>query len=305
MLWTHVRRIVKSGLVNFWRNKVVAIASVFVITVTLFVIGGLIMASAFLNASLNEIQAKVDVSVTFNPDVAEADVLAVKQSLETQPGVTAVTYTSREDELKNFRELHKDNSLLIQSLDELGNPFGARLSVRAADPSHYEAIATFLEGKNDESGALVAPIDKITFKKDLVDRLIGLIDATRKVGLAVSVVLIAMSVLVTFNTISLAIYISREEISVMRLVGAGDNYVRGPFMVEGLVAGILSAFIAMILLYPAVIWVKDATASVYGGVTLVSYYLSNFAQIFLILLGSGMILGTVSSYLAIRKYIKI
>jgi cell division transport system permease protein len=114
-----------------------------------------------------------------------------------------------------------------------------------------------------------------------------------------------MSILVTFNTISLTIYIAREEISVMRLVGADNSYIRGPFITEGVIAGGIAALIASILLYPSVLWIRNITTGVYGGIDLVSYYISHFGILFIILLASGIILGTVSSFLAIGRYLKV
>ena len=91
----------------------------------------------------------------------------------------------------------------------------------------------------------------------------------------------------------------------MRLVGADNSYIRGPCIVEGIIAGGLAALIAIILLYPSVLWVRSTTAGVYGGINLVSYYISHFGFLFLLLLGSGIILGTVSSFLAIGRYLKV
>jgi cell division transport system permease protein len=193
----------------------------------------------------------------------------------------------------------------MQSIDEVGNPFGARLSILANDPSQYEAIARFLENYDDEFSNQQTIIDQISFKKDIVDKMVSIIGTSRKIGLAISIILILMSVLVTFNTISLAIYSSREEISVMRLVGATNFYIRGPFIIEGMISGMIASFIALIFLYPSTIWVKNVTASVYGGVNLVSFYVNNFGQIFILLLVSGVLLGLISSYLAIRRYLRV
>lgn len=281
-------------------------ASVLVLTVTLTVFGALILSSAFLNSTLENIQQQVDISVTFIPEAEEAEVLVVKESLVALPEVTAVEYLSREQELESFRDRHKDNSLIIQSLDEVGNPFGARLNIRAADPSQYDAIAKFLNTRVSDNEAVAgAIIDHISFKKDVVDKLLKIMAASRRLGLAIAIVLVVLSVLVTVNTISLAIYTSREEISVMRLVGAGDLYVRAPFMVEGVLAGIIASILATGLLYPAAIWVRNATTNIYGGINLVAYYLENFGQILLILFGSGILLGVIASYLAVRKYVKV
>lgn len=304
MIFVKARRVIQSGFNNFWRSPVVSLASVFTMLVTLFVVGSLLLSNAFLNATLQTIQDQVDISVTFNPEAAETEVLALKESLTLLPEVTEVEYLSREQELASFRERHKDNSLIIQSLDEVGNPFGARLNIKAANPSQYETIAGFLEARGGEEGSSQL-IDNVSFKKDVVDKLLKVIDSSQRIGFAVTLVLVIISILVTINTISLAIYTSREEISVMRLVGASTLYVRGPFMVEGLIAGVIAAIGAVILLYPATIWVRNATTNVYGGINLVAYYVDNFTQIFLILLGSGILLGVIASYLAVRKYVKV
>ncbi len=304
MIFVKARRVIQSGFNNFWRSPVVSLASVFTMLVTLFVVGSLLLSNAFLNATLQTIQDQVDISVTFNPEAAETEVLALKESLTLLPEVTEVEYLSREQELQSFRERHKDNSLIIQSLDEVGNPFGARLNIKAANPSQYETIAGFLEARGGEEGSSQL-IDNVSFKKDVVDKLLKVIDSSQRIGFAVTLVLVIISILVTINTISLAIYTSREEISVMRLVGASTLYVRGPFMVEGLIAGVIAAIGAVILLYPATIWVRNATTNVYGGINLVAYYVDNFTQIFLILLASGILLGVIASYLAVRKYVKV
>lgn len=304
MLLVNLRRIIHSGFNNFWRSPAVSMASVFTLLVTLFVVGGLLLSSAFLDATLKNIQSQVDISVTFMPDAPESEVLALKEALTLLPEVTAVEYLSREQELQSFEERHKDNTLILQSLQEVGNPFGPRLNIQAADPAQYETIAKFLDNRTGGEGSDQL-IDTVSFKKDVVDKLLKIMSSTRRVGFALSVVLMVISVLVTINTISLAIYTSREEISVMRLVGAGDLYIRGPFMVEGIMAGLIASVGAMILLYPATIWVRNATTNVYGGINLVSYYVENFGQIFLVVLLSGILLGVIASFIAVRKYVKV
>lgn len=305
MFWTNLQRIVRSGFINFWRNRATASASVLVMTVTLFVIGALLLGSAFLQGSLQQIKDRVDISVLFKPDAPESEVLSLQSAVESLPQVKEAKYNSRDRELQDFIERHKDNTLLIQSLSEVGNPFGARLNIRAQDPSMYETISQFLTNKDDVALGGKGIIDQISLKKDVIDKLNKIIATTNQVGFAVSLVLVILSVLVALNTISLTIYTAREEISVMQLVGARRNYVRGPFVVEGIMAGMLATVLAIIVLYPAVLWVRATTVSVYGGIDLLSYYLNNFGQILFILLLSGVGIGALSSYLAIRKYLKV
>lgn len=297
------KRIIKAGFINFWRNKAVAIASVFVMTVTLFVLGSLLLGASFLEGTLNNIKDRVDISVTFKTDTEEEVIVALQKSLEQLPEVKTVTYSSPDQELEAFETRHADNALLIQSLEEVGNPFGARLSILAQDPSQYESVAKFLDNYNQGEGQNI--VDQVSFKKDIIDKLLSVIDTSRKVGLIISVLLIVMSILVTFNTISLTIYTARDEISVMRLVGASNTYISGPFMIEGIIAGSISTFLAMILLYPMSLWIRNTTLNVYGGIDMVAYYLSDFGRVFLILLASGVALGILSSMLATRKYLKV
>ncbi|OHA58005.1 MAG: hypothetical protein A2607_00920 [Candidatus Vogelbacteria bacterium RIFOXYD1_FULL_42_15] len=302
MIWINFKRIVKSGFINFWRNGLVSLASVLAIAVSLYVIGGLMVSSAFLNGVVAEVKNKVDISVSFKPETAVDDITAVKKSLSLLPDVKKVVYVSREDEYKSFRERHQDNALLLQSLDEVGNPFGARLNITAIDPNRYESIVYFLENDNQSLSVNRDIIDQVSFKRDIVSRLNKIIGIVKRIGLVASTVLICLAVFATFNTISLAIYTSREEVSVMRLVGAGNIYVKGPFLIEGIISGFLGTLVALFFLYPSVAWIKNVSYNAFGGVDLLSYLSGNFASIFLTLLVSGVGLGFMASYLAVRKY---
>lgn len=290
-----------SGLLNFFRSPVISAASVITLTVTLFMIGALVLSTAFFSASIAELQEKVDISVSFKQSASESAVLELQKSLKLLPEVKEVIYSSREQELADFRKRNANNALELQLLDELGNPFGARLNIRAIDPTHYESITKFL---SNQSGSASTIVDKISFKRDVVGRLINLVSTARQIGFALVLLLIFISLVVTFNTISLAIYVSREEISLMKLVGASHNYIRGPFLVEGIISGAISSLLALGLLYPGTLWLRNTTASIYGGFDLASYFTSHFPSLFALLLGSGIVLGILASFMATRKHLK-
>ncbi len=305
MLLTSLKRVVRWGFINFWRSAVVSLAAVVTITVTLFVIGALWLGGAFLNSSLEAVKTKVDISVALKPEATEAQAEELKAELERLPEVRQVGYSSRETELEDFKNRYQDNDLILQSLEEVGNPFGARLNIQASDPERYEAIARFLESDDALGAGGVTVVDQVSYKKNVVERLVEIISTSKRVGWAITLVLVLISLVVTFNTISLAIYISREEIALMKLVGSSDNYVRGPFVIEGSIAGLIAAVLATLLLYPATIWVRNATTGVFGGVNLVTYFLSHAVELFAGLVVIGVALGIVSSFLAVRKHLKI
>ena len=308
MLWTNIKRILRSGFVNFWRNRVVSLTSVLIMTVTLFTLGLIIFAGSLLDSSLEQIKNKVDVNIYFNVNAKEEDIFKLKNSVENLPEVAKVNYISRDQALANFRERHKNDYLTIQALDELGeNPLGASLGVKAKETSQYGSIAKFLDGQTELSQGKNPIIDKINYEQNkiAIEKLTNIINGAKKLGFVSTLFLILVSIIITFNTIRLAIYTVREEIAVMRLVGASNRYIRGPFIVEGIMYGIFSAILALILLYPTTIWLGSMSENFFGGINLFDYYINNFTQIFLIILSSGIILGAVSSFLAVRRYLRV
>jgi cell division transport system permease protein len=305
---TNTRRIVKTGFFNFWRNGFVSLSSIVVMIVTLSVIGGLIFLSAILNSTLTEIKNKVDINVYFVTDAQESDILSLQKTIEAIPEVAQVTYTSRDQALADFKTRHQNDQITLQALDELGNnPLGATLNIRAKDPSQYENIAKFLTDQTALSSNGSSIIDKVNYSQNKVaiDRLSHLIDSANRLGFIVTLVLAIISIVITFNTIRLAIFISKDEISVMRLVGAAQGYIRGPFVVAGVLYGAVAAVVTLILFFPITYWLGGATQNFFIGLNIFTYYLTNFGEFFLIIVGSGALIGAVSSIFATRKYLKV
>jgi cell division transport system permease protein len=308
MLWTNTKRIIKSGFVSFWRNSSVSFASILVMTMTLFVLGSVLFAGAILNASLNQIRDKVDINVYFVIDAQEEDILVLKKSIDALPEVAFAEYVSREKALERFRARHKDDQLTLQALEELGeNPLGANLNIKAKKTQQYESIAEFLKDESILSTTNETPIiDKVNYfqNKRAIDKLTEIIDSSETFSFIMIAILVIASIIISFNTIRLAIYTSKEEISVMKLVGASNSYIRGPFVFEGIMYGIVSAIITLAVFYPFTIWLGPLTENFFSDINLFDYYVDNFSKIFFIILGSGVLLGAISSYIAVWKYLK-
>jgi cell division transport system permease protein len=308
MLWTNIKRVVKAGFINFWRNGYVSLASLLVMVLTLFVIGSIIFTNVMLTASLEQIKDKVDINVYFVTAAGEEDVKNIQAQIEALPEVKQVTYISREQALADFKARHQNDQYTLQALDELqDNPLGATLNIKANEPSQYSGIVAFLNTESVAQKNGVPIIDKINYNqnKTAIDTLTRMIDAGQRIGIFLTVAFIAISIIITFNTIRLAIYSSREEIGIMRLVGASSKYVRGPFVIVGIMYGVISAVIAMAVFYPITYYLGKATQNFFGGVNVNGYYLQHFAEILLVLLGAGVVIGAVSSFLAVRRYLRI
>lgn len=308
-----LKRMLVTGWKNFARGGAVSAATVVVMTVTLTIIGSLLFLSALLTFTLDTIKEKVGVPIHFVTTATESEILAIKSQIEKLPQVAEVTYTSAADTLAAFRARHASDQITLQALDELGgNPLGASLLVRAKDTAEYESIVNFLEASPTLSAGGISIIDNISYgdtgsgktKKEVIDRLTLTIQATRQIGLAVFIVFALASILIAFATVRLAIYTAKDEIAVMRLVGASNIYIQGPFIVTGVITGVLAATLVLLLLWPATWYVGEKTVTWFGGFNVAQYYSSHFSLIFLILLGAGIALGALASVLAIHRYLK-
>ncbi len=260
-----------------------------------------------LDVSLAQIKDKVDINVYFVTTAEESAITDFQTALEGLSDVREVTYTSREEALAQFRERHKTDEVTIQALEELGdNPLGASLSIRAKDPSRYESIAQFLEEHRAAESTETPLIDRFNFNqnKEAIDKLTNIINAVEEASYITMLVLVCASILIAFNTIRLTIYTSREEISVMRLVGASNMFIRGPFILQGVMYGLLSGVLTLLIIYPIVLWLGPRTETFFA-FNIFNYFVSNFGHFFLVLVGSGIVLGTVSSTLAIARYLRV
>lgn len=307
MLWTNIKRIWRSGLASFWRGGVVSFAPVIIMSSTLFVIGALLFLGASFNHLLLSLKDKVDITVYFVPEASEADIIEMQGKIEKLPEVARVEYVSKEEALDRFKIEHAGDELILQSLEVIGdNPLGANINIKAKEISQLESISKFFDTDSAISSDGVSIIDNVNYhrNKEVIDRLTKIINAIDTLSFFTILLFVILSVVITFNTITLAIYSAKDEIGVMRLVGASDRHVRGPFVVQGAIMGGIAGVIVMIAFYPLTLWLGPITEFAFSGLNVFDYYTGNFFQFFLILISSGIFLGAFSSYLSVRKYIK-
>lgn len=304
--WTTVKRVARYGLIGFIRNGFVSLAAILIMTVTLFVVASLLISGAAFNSVLNELTNNVDVTVYFTTNATDDQMTQLQTSLEALPEVASVTFESRDQALAAFQERHQNDQLTMQALEELGdNPLGASLEVRAKQTAQYETIAKFLDDQQSSGSDVGKAIDTVNFyqNKTAIDRLTGIINTSRALGLGIALVLGLSSLLIAFNTIRLAIYTSRDEIGVMNLVGASHWFVRGPFMIAGILYGVISGLIVLVLLYPLTLWLGPGSERFLGTFNVFSYFVNEFPLLFVTVMGSGIALGALSSFLAVRRYL--
>ena len=318
MILTTTKRIIKTGFVNFWRNGFLSFAAIIVITMSLLAVGSLIFAAAFGRSLISEVKQQVDITVYFTLTAPDADIQSLRASVDHLPEVASTTYVSSDQALADFQAKWQNNSLIMQGLKEVGtNPFPASLSIKAKDPGQYGGITDYLEKKNptDDSGTPI--IDKINYQENklIIDRLSRIIPTVEQGGIAISFVLLLVAIIVVFNTIRLITYTVRDEISVMKLVGASNIYVRGPLVISGIMYGIISGVITLLLMAILAYW-SDLVLLRIAGVDVAqnfsfavnvfsSYFQAHLGELAGIILVAGIILGGVSSYIAARRYLRV
>ena len=300
---TTASRLIRYGTQTFWRQRLLSIATMVVILLALLVFEGLIISGVIANTAINSIQDKIDISIYFKAEASEDQMLQIKNNVEGRVEVESVEYISRDEALAMFRERHKDDETISRAVEELEeNPLSASLNIKATDPSKYSIIADYLN--NSVPAELV---ENITYNQNqvVIDRLASIIEVSRQVGLLAALFLTIVAILVAFNTILLGIYSNRDEISIMRLVGANNVYVRGPFVVMGVIYGVITATISIALASP-IIWFAAPYVKLFiPAMDLREYFTSHFFLLYLYQLLFGIGIGVLSSFIAIRRYLKI
>ena len=298
-----LKRIIKAGRIGFSRNGSQNTAMVFILVITVSFVTLLFLLNLSFQSLLADLQEKVDISVYFREEILEEDILEVKSELSKIPEVKNVEYVSREKALERFIERHRTDLVLMSSLDYVGeNPFLASLNIQACQASQYEAISSFLE-----TASFQPFIDKVDYyqRKPVIERISSIASGVNKIGVASGLFLAVLAVLVVFNTIRLAIYNSRKEISVMRLVGACNSFIQGPFLVQGAIAGSLAVLITVLVFSGACYFLSPKLEALFSGFNIWNYFIGNFWIILLIQVFTGIGLGVISSLIATKKYLKV
>ena len=299
----HLTRIFSVGWTNFKRNSYLSFGTTGVMVLVLMLFSGL-MAVNFLSASIvNNLENKVDISVYFKNEAAEEEIGAVKNELEELDTVARVEYVSRGQALEDFKARHAGDALIQESLAELeDNPLQASLSVKAKDSAEYPAIVQFLEANKFRS-----LVDKINFyeNEQVIKRVQSISNGMRNWGFLATMALAVVAVLVTFNTVRLTIYNQRQEIEIMRLVGGSNWHIKAPYLVEGGIYGAFAAAITLVIFYPVAYFVSPKVETLMPGVSLIGYFVSNSLQFIFLTAFIGVLLGAASSFVAIRRFLRV
>lgn len=287
--------------VSFWRNRWLSLAATLIMILTLFTVSFFSCLLVMVNSTTNLLKNKADISVYFNESASNEQIYSIENALLARTDIKNVDYVSKEKALQIWQQRNSENIILRDSISSTDNPLPRSLEIKTVRLEDLDAVNSFLSS-NDYRPL----VKEISYRKnkDLVDRMIRFTTFVKYFGWILSITFVVISILIIFNTIRLTIFARSGEIEIMKLVGASDLYVQGPFVMEGILYGIIAAIFSSAILYLAFKLSLPAAAR-YLEVENVKSLVSNISFISIIFtqLVVGAALGTFCSVLAVKKHL--
>ncbi|MCL4358067.1 permease-like cell division protein FtsX [Patescibacteria group bacterium] len=300
-------RIINTGLINFIRNLSLAVAAMAIMVITLTIVLFSLIVNFTFRHTISQITDKINVSVYLNNNLSTTQTNQLVGELKHLPNVGSVAYLSKSQVLKAYEQQNANNPQLIQAVNETNNPLPPTIIIKPINLNNLGAIKSFL----DEPKVAALQSDPPSYsgqEKQAIDQITHATNVLQEIGVIAVIVFAVVSVLIIFNTIQMAIFNRRDEIQIMRLLGAGTGYIRGPFIVESIVYGIFAAVISVVIIN-ASFQASSGTlqASSLGLLDIGyanSFFDSRFFELLLLQLGLGIVIGAISSLIATRRYLK-
>lgn len=301
-------RMVRYGVNNFSRNAWLTIAATAVMTITLTVVFVTLAAHQVLIDTVQEVKSKVDMSIYVKTDTADKDVKVIQSHLEKLTSVKSVAYVTPEQARADFAKQQAGDAGALAALNEATNKFPGTFRIQVLDINDTKQLEQFVKSDTTLKNH-IDPNRDPSFAGDRRSAIEGIgrvISFTEKAGLGASILFIAISSLIVFNTIRMAIFNRKDEIQMMKLIGADRSFIRGPFIVEavvyGIIAGVIATVIGIVALYASSDNLMSYGIVMHGATDLVVTYWPLVVAAMIVM---GGIIGIISSLLATQRYLKI
>lgn len=301
-MFTSIKRVLRWGWLAFKRQRGTSLATVFIFIMTISLVTFLVLFQKTASFLTDALERRIDVSVYFKEGTPKEEIFRLKEALSRVSEVKNVEFVSKEAALTQFSQRHKDNEVLLGALEELGtNPFLASLNIQTSEPNQYARLTNNLQ--SSQFSDIIAKIDFFD-RKPVIERLNSIILSINSVTAIVVVILAMGAAAIIFNQIRASIEASKEEIEIMRLVGASNWFIRGPFLIQGVLAGLFAVAITDLILSISLYFLAPKLEVLLPGLDLFSYFISNISLILLLQFLAALTLGVISAFIATRIYLK-
>ena len=295
----------RESLQGFTRNLSTTLGSIITIFLSLLIIGVFLVAAVMVEGLVSSVEDEVTITAYVADDADQSDIDRVMDAVRSMSDVQNVTFTTKEQALENFSN-SISNAEIIEQLDGQ-NPLPASIDVELSDPQMVESVASQLEGNSTYQRICENPEDvgdSIKYGQDTVERLFAVTNYVRYIGLALIVLLVFIALVFINNTIRLAILARRKEIAIMRLVGASNGFIRGPFLMEGAIHALIGSLFAVLIIQLLRMF---AIPQLQNSLQFLSFDVPGltYLLIYAALVVAGLLIGLLGSALAMRRYLKV
>jgi len=298
-----IKRIFKMGGRNFWRNGWLSLAAVFVMVITLLILSLFVVVNIGVNKTVDIITNKIDLSIRLEDDITEDNAKELIEEIRAQDNVETVRFKSKQEAWQEFKNSSDKNKEITSELTDEDNPLWSSVEVKVTDANKVQNVVSTAENSKYKD-----VVEKVNYreKQAVFDNLIKFTNFIGKGGLILTIIFMSISFLIIFNTIRITIFSRREEVEIMKLVGATNAYVRAPFLLEGALYGVIGAFVSFFIMIGALYAFRKVLSewTVISQTPELVYIQNNFFLILLLEIAIGVLIGTVSSTIAIRKHLK-
>lgn len=305
MIGASLYRILKFSNQDFWRNIWLSVITITILVFTFFSISFLVMLNIVSNSALKAVENKVDISVYFKPEASDNEILSLKSYLSSLPEAKEIIYINKDEALQKFKDAHVDDPVIQKSLEELGrNPLTASFIIKAKNIDDYPKILEQLD-KSEYSSIIESK--NFQTHKDLINQISAIFKKVKMVGIGVTLIFVIIACLIVFNSVRIMIYTHREEIGIMKLVGASDSFVKGPYFMQSIIYSIIACLITIALLYPLMNLIQPYLKEFFSisDFNLLDYFNGHIIEIFGLQLLLIAVLTLISTSIAIKRYLKV
>ena len=300
-------RILRTGTVNFVRNAWLAIAAMASMIITLTIILFSVIANATFSNTIDQIEDKINISIYLKDSVTEKQVQELVTGFKKLDNVESVVYLTKAQALEAYMKQNQGNEQLLSAINETDNPLPATIQVKPRDLAKLDEIRAFAE-RDDNKALQSDPMSDSGDTREAINNITKATHILSRVGVIAVGLFAVISVLIIFNTIRMTIFNRRDELQIMRLLGASTSYIRGPFVVETVIYGVVSAGVSILFINAAFATASASLQATSLGLLDISYSQEFFSkyywQLLFMQLTLGILIGAVSSLIATRRYLK-
>lgn len=284
------------ALKSLKRNKTITLASIVTVSATLFIFGVFLLVAQTINMGVESVESKVEIKAYLTDAITTTEQSNVETIINAVEGVKEVYYETKEEAFENFKErLGEDNSILT-GFSEDRNPLPNSFVISLEEPEAAMRVEDALTG--------VRGVEDVGNERETVEKIIGLARLIRSMGVVIFIILVLVSLFLISNTIKLTVYSRRREIGIMKFVGATDWFIRWPFIIEGMIMGLVGGIIAFGVVYSAyrVIYADVTQSMFYAELVTPQYVLQNFSWQFGV---TGLVIGALGSFIALKRFLDV